>query len=84
MAIYFFETISAAQAQGFNPGDSLVFSNPAEHGSDITVQYIPGGAFPQVTLVSGLTGRSVTFFASRPGGHGSYRSSLTILRPECG
>jgi Ca2+-binding RTX toxin-like protein len=61
VATFFFETITVAQATAFNPAfDSLVFSQPGETASGTIVQSFDEATGAAV-LVSGLTGKTVTF-----------------------
>jgi Ca2+-binding RTX toxin-like protein len=66
MATYFFETITAAQALGFNAfaaTDTLVFTNPTSSGHLTTVLYNAATATSAatVTVIDNADGRSVTF-----------------------
>ena len=60
MATYSFETITEAQAAGFTASDILLFANPADSARITTVLFVPSVP-ATVTLVSGATGRAVTF-----------------------
>src|SRR4051812_25939707 len=71
MATYFFETITAAQALGFNAttNDILVFSNPAASGAKTTVLFNAATATSAatITVIDNTTGRSVVFGATLAG-----------------
>ncbi len=64
MATYLFETITEAQALAYNAGaDQLVFGGVGERAATTSVIFTPATATSAatVTLISGLTGRAVTF-----------------------
>ena len=64
MATYFFETITDAQAASYDAdSDTLVFQTPGERATITTVRFNPETATspPTISLISGLTGRTVTF-----------------------
>jgi len=70
MATYFFETITDAQAAGFSStADNLVFSTTGEAANITTVRYNAATATSgaTITLISGLTGKAVTFNAAIAG-----------------
>src|SRR5690349_16188717 len=67
MSTYFFETITDAQASAFNAAsDTLVFSTTGERANITTVRYNAATATSAatITLISGLTGKAVTFAAT--------------------
>jgi Ca2+-binding RTX toxin-like protein len=64
MATYFFATITDAQAATYNAAnDTLVFQTPGERANITTVRFNPASAVSTATvsIISGLTGRTVTF-----------------------
>jgi Ca2+-binding RTX toxin-like protein len=67
MATYFFETITDAQAASFDAtADNLVFGQTGERANTTTVVYnaATATAGASITLISGLTGKTVTFDAA--------------------
>src|SRR4249920_879091 len=69
MSTFFFETITDAQAAGFNAGgttDTLVFGQTGERANITTVRFNAATATSAatITLISGLTGKAVTFAAT--------------------
>lgn len=70
MATYFFETITDAQAAAYNAAaDTLVFQTAGERANLTTVRYNAATATSgaTITLISGLTGKAVTFPSSFAG-----------------
>src|SRR4051812_46205203 len=64
MATYFFETITDAQAATYSAAtDTLVFQTTGESARLTTVRYNAATATSPatVTIISGITGRAVTF-----------------------
>ena len=63
MANYIFETITDAQALAWTAADTLIFTTPGESGRLTTIRFNPATATSDatVTVVSGITGRTVTF-----------------------
>ncbi|HEX7929396.1 MAG TPA: hypothetical protein VF470_00610, partial [Sphingomicrobium sp.] len=67
MATYFFENITDAQAATFASTDTLVFGQTGERAPLTTVRFNPAtlaNPAETITLISGLTGKSVTFPAA--------------------
>src|SRR5436190_9424491 len=70
MATFFFETITDAQAAAYNATtDTLVFGQTGERANITTVRFNPATATSAatITLISGLTGKSVTFAGTLAG-----------------
>ena len=71
MPLYYFETITTAQAASFNAvtTDTLIFGNAAEKATTTTVLFnaASASASATVTIISGLTGKSATFPAAISG-----------------
>src|SRR5436190_16538900 len=64
MATYFFETITALHASTYDTtADTLVFGQTGERANTTTVLYNAATATSAatITLISGLTGKAVTF-----------------------
>src|SRR5436190_15461771 len=70
MATFFFETITDAQAAAYNATtDTLVFGQTGERANITTVRFNPATATSAatITLISGLTGKTVTFAGTLAG-----------------
>src|ERR1700754_4943672 len=70
MPTYFFETITDAQAATYDATtDNLVFTTTGERGNITTVRYNAATATSAatITLISGLTGKAVTFASTLNG-----------------